>query len=246
MIDSGQLLERFRLLSRDIQNGLQTAQKQLEPLKRGRESAETAKVVATLTLISEAWQDFAGWILISTLDNAEEARSNCAPGRVDLHSKIVRSKIRRHNDTARNGITIDITSAESLVIETYIPYFEQTLDLIFGNAIKYSPRGGIIEVASSRGKRGASISVRSVGPMVLKHEIEHLGTKGFRSENARKLPVTGLGYGLFNTQRLAELLDATIEFKAEQRLLFETAGVAYANFTVLLMLPEAPLCESDA
>lgn len=240
MIDSGQLLERFRLLSREIQNGLQTAQKQIERLKKGDCANESEKLSVTLTQINEAWQDFAGWILISTLDSPEEARGNCALGRVDLQSKITRSKIRRQNGVSRNGITIDTTGTESIVIETYIPYFEQLLDLLFGNAIKYSPRGGTIEVTCSRGKHGANIVIRSLGPMVLKHELIRLGEMGFRSENAKRLPVTGQGYGLFNSKRLADLLNSNIDFRSDHRSLYELSGIQYAYFTVSLFLPETP------
>lgn len=240
MIDSGQLLERFRLLSREIQNGLQTAQKQLEPLKRGRDASDATKLANTLSQMSESWQDFAGWILVSTLENSDEARANCAPGRIDTLSKITRSKIRRQNDTVRNGIKIDIDDVQSIVIETYIPYFEQLLDLLFGNAIKYSPRGGIIEVSCGRVKNGANITIRSIGPIVLKHEIPQLGEMGFRSINAQKLHVTGQGYGLFNCKRLADLLGAAIDVRPDQKMLYESSGVQYGNFVVSLNLPEAP------
>lgn len=240
MIDSGQLLERFRSLSREIQNGLQTAQKQLEPLKRGREAAEATRLAGTLNGISEAWQDFAGWVLISTLDDLGDARANCAPGRVDLQSKITRSKIRRKNDLERNGITVDTSGVESLVVETYIPYFEQLLDLLFGNAVKYSPRAGAVEISCCRSKGGATIAIQSVGPIVLRHEMGQLGEAGFRSENAKKLALTGQGYGLFNCRRLADLLNASLELRPEARPIFESGGVQYANFTAVLSLPDAP------
>ena len=240
MIESGQLLERFRLLARDIQNGLQTAQRQLEPLKRGAGNSEAIKIAATLSQMSEAWQDFSGWILLSTLDDPNEARANSAPGRIDVRSKIIRSKIRAENTSIRNGIKIDISDVQSLIVETYIPYLEQTLDLIFDNSIKYSPRGGTIEVSVEREKSGATIMVRSVGPNVQRYEIEHLGTKGFRSEGAKKASVAGQGFGLFNVRRLVDLLDASVEFRAEQKILYESSNTQYSNFTVILKLPEAP------
>jgi signal transduction histidine kinase len=242
VIDSGQLLERFRLLSREIQNGLQTAQKQIDSLKKSRSvSSDADKVSSTLADMSEAWLDFSGWVLISTLDDLNEARANSAPGRVDLQSKLNRSKIRRKNDTARNGVSVDVTGCESIVIETYIPYFEQMLDLIFGNAIKYSSKGGAIEVACSRSKLGgATISIRSIGPVVQKHEVSSLGGLGFRCEHAKKLPVTGQGYGLFNAKRLASLIGAEIDFRTDVRVLYEIGGVSFANFSVLISLPEVP------
>lgn len=240
MIDSGQLLERFRSLSREIQNGLQTAQKQLEPLRRQNGAIEAEKLAGTLTGISEAWQDFSRWVLISTLDEIGDARANCAPGRIDLKSKITRSKIRRNNDLERNGIKIDTSEVESVVVETYIPYFEQLLDLLCSNAIKYSPRAGEVEISCSRNKGGATITIQSVGPIVLKHETKQLGTEGFRAENAKKLSLTGQGYGLFNCLRLADLLNANLEFRPETRVMSEIGGVQYANFIVVLYLPDTP------
>jgi signal transduction histidine kinase len=245
MIDTGQLLERYRHLSRDIQNGLQTAQRQLEKIKSGDESQKIQNVYETLSEISDAWQDFSGWVLISTLENLEEARNNCAPGRVDLKSKIIRSKKKFKGDIERKGLKIDTSAMQSFVIETYIPYFEQALDLIFGNAVKYSQKAGTVEISIDHTKRGYKISLRSIGPIVHKHELIQLGDTGFGSENARKLPVTGQGYGLYNAKRLVKLLDADLEFRPEQRVLYESSGVAYANFLVELHVPDSPTQRSS-
>jgi signal transduction histidine kinase len=178
MFDVNQLLERFRLLSRDVQNGLQSAQKQLVDLPQPKQSPAFQKLGNTLTDINESWQDFAGWVLISTLDDLTEAKKNCAPGRLNVQSKLLRSKLRRSNDTIRNGIKVAITSDEDLIIESYIPYFEQMLDLVISNAIKYSQRAGHIELSTERikGKGGCVIRVNSVGPIVQKHEALFLGT----------------------------------------------------------------------
>ncbi len=241
MIETGQLLERFRHLSRDIQNGFQTSQKHLEQLKRTRDGGEISKLSTTLNNMTEAWQDFAGWILVSTLDDLEEARSNCAPGRIDIQSKITRSRMRRRNDSERVGLTIDTSDIQPQIIETYIPYFEQLVDLLFGNAIKYSPRAGTVEISSSRSSSGVNITIRSVGPLVSKSELARLGERGFRSEHAKKLPVTGQGYGLYNCKRLADLLSASLDLRPEQRVLYESGGVQYANFAASLNLPDAPV-----
>lgn len=240
MIDSGQLLERFRHLSREIQNGLQTSQKHLDTLKRTKDLQDVAKISNSLSQMSEAWQDFSGWVHISTLDNLEDARANCAPGRIELTSKIKRSKMRRINETSRIGVNIDTSDSCEIVIETYIPYFEQLLDLLVGNAVKYSPRTSIIEISCSRSKLGANVIIRSIGPMVFKHEMTQLGELGFRSINAQKLPLTGQGYGLYNCKRLAELLNISIDFKPDQKILYESGGVPHSNFVVSLAIPEAP------
>lgn len=240
-MDNGQLLERFRLLSRDIQNGLQTSQKQIENLKASPSKSEAEQLSITIEKISEAWQDFSGWILVSTIENLSEARKNCAPGRVDISSKIYRSRIRRKNDLGRMGIRVDSSDTEEIVVETFIPYLEQLLDLVFGNAIKYSPKAGHIEISCNRSPNGATVSVKSVGPLCKKHESNQLGEKGFRSENAILTNLSGQGYGLYNCKRLSELLGIEMEFRPDQKTLYESDRVSYANFQVILRIPsEAP------
>lgn len=240
MIESGQLLERFRQLSREIQNGLQTAQKQLEPFKKSKEATEAAKLGETLSRMNDSWLDFSGWILVSTLDDISEARSNCAPGRIDTQSKILRSKLRRQQDTTRNGISINIKDVQSAIIETYIPYFEQLLDLLFNNAVKYSPRGGEIDVSCERKDSGVRITISSIGPTIEKLEIPRLGEQGFRSTNAMRHPVAGQGYGLYNCFRLAELLDIKLEIRPESKVLYESNGIQQSNFVVHLYIPNSP------
>lgn len=244
-MDTNQLLERYRLLSRDVQNGLQEAQKQIGLLPQAKHSVDIKRLTSTLAKIDDSWQDFAGWILVSTLDDLEDAKKNCAPGRLDVQSKLLRSKLRRSNDTLRNGITIDTSDTVSIVIESYIPYFEQMLDLLVGNAIKYSPRGGTVELSNERLKKSAGCKIRlsSLGPLVQKHEIASLGTKGFRSEAAKKCNLTGDGYGLFNVKRLADLLGAKVAFSPSQKPI-DLGGVNYASFDVTLLIPEAPLITS--
>lgn len=236
-MENAQFLERYRLLSRDIQNGLQTAQKQLSNLKVTTLHQDTQKIETTLTDLNESWLDFAGWILVSTLDNLEEAKQNCAPGLLDLNSKIIRSKMRRIRDLGRNAITVDIKSCQPHMIESYIPYFEQMLDLLFCNAIKYSPRGGTIDIATINKNNGITIKIDSVGPLLQKHEIQSLGSKGFRSEQALKTQTSGQGFGLYNVSRIAQLLSAQIVYEPEHRTLYTSEGIQMANFSVSVTLP---------
>lgn len=237
MIDSNQFLERFRTLSRDIQNGLQNLQKQMEALKKCNSTTEIERISTGINEVAEYWQDFAGWVLISTLDDAEEARKNCAPGRLDIQSKITRVKYKRRRDLASIGLKIDARNVTSIIIETYIPYFEQLLDLILSNSIKYSPKGGNMEISASINGDNCKISFSSFGPLVEKHEKSSLGNKGFRSEAAKKLTVTGDGYGLFNVMRIAELIGATVGFNPQTRTAMDFGGVPYANFEVAISVP---------
>lgn len=237
MIESNQFLERFRTLSRDIQNSLQNLQKQTEALKRCSSPADVERLSIGISEVAEYWQDFSGWVLISTLEDAEEARKNCAPGRLDIQSKITRVKHKRRRDLTSIGLKLDITSVPNIVVETYIPYFEQLLDLLVSNCIKYSPKGGAMEISAIMQGDVCKIFFSSIGPLVANHEKASLGTKGFRSEAAKKLPVPGDGYGLFNVNRIADLIGANASFNPQTRTTMEFGGVPYANFEVTISIP---------
>ncbi|HQR86184.1 MAG: hypothetical protein B7Y59_02380 [Burkholderiales bacterium 35-55-47] len=238
MIDPNQFLERFRTLQRDIQNSLQNLQKNTEAILLDKKLPEIEKILTGINEVTEYWQDFSGWVLISTLEDANEARKNCAPGRLDIASKIHRSKLKRRRDLTNSAIKIDTSNVSSIVIDTYIPYFEQLLDLIISNCIKYSPKGGSIEITTTLIGDSCKICFSSIGPLVANHEKPSLGFKGFRSEAAKKLAVTGDGFGLFNVKRIAELIGASTSFNPQTRTTMEFGGVPYANFEVTVSVPK--------
>jgi signal transduction histidine kinase len=237
MIDTNQFLERYRILSRDIQNNLQTTQKHLEKLQAKNSGNDCGAVLETIANTLEAWNDFAGWVLISTLENIEDAKKNCAPGRVDILSKITRAKLKMRTNSGAKGVSIDIKNVKSFAFDTYIQYFEQVIDLILSNAIKYSPKAGFIEISSSVTDNSCKISFSSMGPLVEKHEKNSLGLKGFRSECAKKLNMSGDGYGLYNALRIAQLLSATIVIKPTHRTVINFESIPYAPFDIDLIMP---------
>ena len=70
-METGQFLERFRLLSREIQLGIQQLEKGLDALRTDRGDMQLAKVKSIAEKIDEDWSDFSGWVLISTLEDIE-------------------------------------------------------------------------------------------------------------------------------------------------------------------------------
>ncbi|MDH1068954.1 ATP-binding protein [Acinetobacter johnsonii] len=241
MLETGQLMEKFRHLSRDIQIGLQASSKNLEAIKSNYQgNSEVEKLEKSLGQIKDAWDAYYGWILLSSLDNIDEASANCAPGYVDVRSKIIRAINQRQKFISQLGVKVDIQSVPlDILIETYIPYFEQLLDLVLDNAIKYSPVSGEIEFIVTRDDKGVKILVQSIGPSVIKHEIDRLGQKGFRSENAKKMAVMGQGYGLYNVTKLTSLLKSRHSFHPEAKILTYNNDIPQSIFMVKLSFPES-------
>lgn len=236
MIDSNQFLERFRLLSRDIQTGIQAANKRMSEIKSQPEICTVDKLDNILKKIEEDWDDFSGWVLISTLENVDEARENCALGTLSVKSKINRSKKKVITNANKHGVKIDDSDVDNIEIDSYIQYFEQMLDLIFSNAVKYAPRGTTVNVSAAWKGAVALVTIESMGPLMQKHEREKLGRKSYRSENALKSGKPGGGYGLFNVLKLAELLDIDVSFNPSLKKIYEFDRVDYGLFSVCMSL----------
>lgn len=239
MFDEAQLLERFRLLSRDIQNGIQTIEAHFLPLKPQISSDVFGQVETSLNNVRDSWADFAGWVLISTLDNLESTRSNCAPAKLSIQGKINRAKKRRTNSLKNKSITFNLSEVENIVMDTFIPYFEQLLDIVVDNAIKYTIRNSEITISASRkfNPNFCVVRISSLGPHVEKEELLKLGQKGFRSKNARKLNVTGEGYGLYNAIRIANLLGGSINFDSHKNCTY-ISGIGHSVFNITIKIPD--------
>lgn len=235
-MEASQFLERFRLLSREIQISLQITEKKIDSAKLNPTLESIESINDQIKIVNENWSDFSGWVLISTLENVDEARRNSVSGLIDIKSKIIRSKKRAISQADQHGVKIDIKNAEECQVNTYIAYFEQFLDLIFLNAVKYSPRGYSVDVSSKWKNGTVNLLIESIAPLILKHEMNSLGNKGFRAENAIKTNKPGDGFGLSNVLKLAQLLDCDVNFTSTNRSLFEVNGIPYSDFSVSISL----------
>lgn len=244
-IEISELMERYRSISRTIQNDIQNCSRIVNTVitrdeLNSKTSADLNSTIAILDNMKDAWGNFSSWMLAITLDDLEEARTNCAPGVIDIRSKMIRSKKKIAKEFKLKNLDITIEQDDQAFINTYIPYFEQVLDLLIGNAAKYSTEGGSIDISYSRNahSNGISISISSMGPMVEKFEIPFLCNDGYRGEKAKKATSLGQGKGLFIAKKICDLIYARMVFTANPRSTFEIGGVPYSNFEAQLFIPD--------
>ena len=69
---------------------------------------------------------------------------------------------------------------------------ERAVDNLLDNALKYSPDGGVVEVACAEGV----LIVRDHGPGVADADIEHIFDRFYRAPEARSRPGSGLGLAI--------------------------------------------------
>lgn len=141
-------------------------------------------------------------------------------GRLDLHPEptdlvaLTRYVVKRHQRTTEQHRLALRTSLEHLVVPLDPGRIEQVLSNLLGNAIKYSPQGGPIEVAvwQDREMGEAVLSVRDLGIGIPAHQKARLFGRFARADNARQIAGTGLG--LYICQAIVELHGGRIWFES--------------------------------
>jgi signal transduction histidine kinase len=104
----------------------------------------------------------------------------------------------------------------------------QVIDNLVGNAIKYSPPDGriTISVGSDAEARTASVTVSDEGPGISVEEREQVFSAFFRTREAARGQVAGLGLGLYICQELVTAHGGAISI--------EESSSGGAAFTVTL------------
>jgi len=128
---------------------------------------------------------------------------------------------------------------EALSVQATGDGIERILVNLVGNAVKYTPQGGRIEVTLDRYDRDAVIIVSDTGIGIPEEAIPRLFEEFFRAENAKAIEREGTGLGLSIVKSLVERYGGRIAVISQ-------AGQG-STFTVhlpLLAEPEAALAES--
>lgn len=91
---------------------------------------------------------------------------------------------------------------------------EQVLNNLIGNAIKYSPEGGIITVGAIHRDREVVVSVGDQGIGIAPEDLENLFERFYRG-SAEGQDIKGLGLGLYVTRRIVEAHGGHIEVRSQ-------------------------------
>jgi signal transduction histidine kinase len=123
----------------------------------------------------------------------------------DLVALARRVLARRQLTTERHTLTL-VTALPHLVVHADPRRMEQVLSNLIGNAIKYSPEGGTIEVTirAEHETHEALLSVRDQGIGIPLHEQAQIFERFARAGNAQAYGIRGTGLGLYLCRELVE------------------------------------------
>jgi signal transduction histidine kinase len=103
--------------------------------------------------------------------------------------------------------TLSVTATEEGLVRIF--------DNLIGNAVKYTPEGGRVDVRAVERPAGAVITVTDTGIGIPEKDITCLWDEFFRASNARKSNIPGTGLGLSIVKQLVELYGGVVGVRSE-------------------------------
>jgi PAS domain S-box-containing protein len=134
--------------------------------------------------------------------------------------------------TTRHQITLD-TDRPTIIADIDPGRIEQILINLIGNAIKYSPQGGPIQIRlwQEENEHLAHLSVQDRGIGIPEHEHGQIFGRFMRADNARARGINGTGLGLYLSRELALQHGGALWFQS-------TEGVGSTFFLTLPLATE--------
>ncbi|NTW03502.1 MAG: ATP-binding protein, partial [Oscillochloris sp.] len=132
--------------------------------------------------------------------------------------------------TSLHRFTLNLPSIP-LLISADLLRLEQVFHNLLGNAVKYSPHGGMISVWAELADTIVSVYVRDQGIGIPSSALPHLFTRFYRAPNARMQASSSMGVGLFVVRELVQAHGGSI--------MVESAEGEGSTFTVRLPISQA-------
>ncbi len=157
---------------------------------------------------------------------------------VDVHALAAEVAQRMQLTTAAHTITVHPAGADSATVAGDRDYLEQVFNNLIGNAIKYSPEGGAIDVAIRREGDHVVASVSDQGMGIPPAELDQIFSLFYRSQGPSAQKASGLGLGLYISREIVHRHGGRIWAES-------TPGAGSTFFVSLPVDPTAPAPPED-
>lgn len=147
--------------------------------------------------------------LISDLDTLAQAESNQLKFNiipVNLDHLVAQSVRLFEIDALKRHITLQYVSENDLPLISGDPQrIGQVINNLVGNAIRYIPENGHVEVKIVKRKEGCELTVRDDGPGIPENDLPHVFERFWRVDKSRSRDSGGAGLGLAIARQFIEI-----------------------------------------
>ncbi len=227
--------EFFALVSHELRTPLTSIMGYVELLREEPDLTPDLRHFAdVIDRNAERLQQLLGDVLFVT--QVEAGRLDLLRGPVAF-SELVKAAVDHAAPQAQRGeITVRTSLAPVPPLLADRDRLHQLLDHLVSNALKFTPRGGEVDVVLERdGEDGVVLSVRDTGIGIAEHEQERLFERFFRTSEATARAVAGAGLGL-------TVCKAIVEAHGGEIAVVSRAG---AGTTVRVHLPAHPVASTE-
>jgi two-component system phosphate regulon sensor histidine kinase PhoR len=186
-------------VSHELKTPITAIQGFLETLREAGSAADPAESARFLQIVSRHADRLNAIIedllMLSRLEQESE-RSEILLERGSIRA-VVASAIRDCEPKAnQRGVTLRVDAPEEIEAPINGPLLEHAVANLVDNAIKFSPRGGTVDVRVSREEAGARIRVEDRGPGIPAEHLPRIFERFYRVDQSRSRKEGGTGLGL--------------------------------------------------
>lgn len=212
-------------IAHELRAPLAVARAKLESALQHDCGPETPRVQAALEQLDRASQSIAALLRIADVKNGRHEQRFRDVDLADLCDQTVEFY---EPVGEAGGVRVFAALSGPVVFRGDEDLLREALFNLVGNAIKFTPPGGEVEIAAARDEGGVRVSVRDNGPGVAPTDRDRIFQRFFRGGGAETTPGHGLGLNI--SQAIAELhgLDLRLE-ESGQGALFVMAPPKAAN-----------------
>ncbi len=199
-------------ISHELRSPLTTILGNLSLLRRAKNLPEEEREDMLNEMHSEAERMHR---LISDLLLLSQADSGLAINRapVELDTLLLES-YRLAKRRAGAGLAIHLTHEDQAVVMGDADRLRQVLDNLINNAIRYTPRGGSIELSLHCLGDEAMITVADTGQGIMAEDLPHIFDRFYRADKARTRAAGGTGLGLSIVKWIVDAHNGRIEVES--------------------------------